>query len=100
MKLETGGDSHANPSADLLAAAIDSLDVDDTLTLLESDEEFLDAIRLDDTRYGVQFREGGLEDMWSDSGSGIDKETLKSLFMSYLSGDGAWRTAIAWERSS
>ena len=97
MKLIFRDDEFPEASSQAVGAAIQDVEADETLTLEKSDSAFLDAFGLVGGLFSVQYREGGVEDIWVAPGEGVDRAMLRRLFLSYLAGDEAWRTLVAWE---
>ncbi len=96
MILELGDRIFPEPTRDVLRAALELMQVDETLLLAKSDDEFVNSIRVDDAKFGVQYREGSASDMWS--GPDVDRATHDAIFLSYLAGDDKWRAAVEWVR--
>jgi hypothetical protein len=69
------------------------------IILSQAPETYLQASGEGDGPYALEHREGRAEAHFSATGE-IHKADVLRAFLSYLAGDGRWRTEFSWEKMS
>ena len=99
MKLETGGSLHFDPVTEtqLIDVFRDDLRRGEFVILSQREENFIQASGEGDGPYALEFREG---DDWHHftAGEHWRKDEVLRGFLSYLAGDGQWRTEFPWKQ--
>ena len=103
MVLEVGGDVITRQADDAaIAAAIRSLarqSEDEAFAILSSsDETYIQTVRGDDGRFGLEYQEGSTAQHYGCYDDTLDEAKLIRIFTFYLHGDPRWYTELSWEK--